>query len=276
MFLGLALFVILGIALSIIVIKALKALFRLLTGNGKQPDEGNTKAVAADKVVQTGKKKEQKEAESESETAEKSEGAEMEPVSEELKSRYAFSQLDGITESEWTGEAKVDLDPAAVESRCVQQSSITHLEFANRDLAGDDFYGFNILVEVDKKMTLTYNGQAVASITKIDVSATAVINGEEVKGTVPGYRVNTFPPVLKPGMVPSDLEKMIGAAERVRACGGNPEWVAEAMMGEFCLPENISRLKSSVDGKIQQKESSPRKQEVQKKESGHKRILAKG
>ena len=261
MFLGLAVTILLAILAIILVVKAVKAIFRALTGGKKEAQDNEPKA---DKKS----KKEPKESESESETLEKTEGAELEPVSEDLKSRYALSQFEGITETEWTEAASVELNPDVVESRCVQQSSITHLEFNNRELAGDEFYGFNIHVEMDKKMTLTYNGQAVASITRIDVTATAIINGEEVTGTEPGYRINTFPPKLTPGMVPSDVEKMLSAADHILACNGDPEKAAEAMMAEFCAPGNVARLKNSIDGKIQQREAQTKKSLEQKQSTG--------
>ena len=258
MFVGLALVIILGITLAVLAVKILKGLFRLFTGERRTPQERAPEKEQKAEEPQTERQKKEVRREAEPEEKAETRTEEVEPVSEELKSRYAEHLATGITENEWVNEAAVDLSPSSLESLCVEQSRITHLEFSNRKLAGEEFYGFNLIIETDRKMTLTYNGQAVASITKIEVAATAVINGEEVSGTAPGYRINTFPPNLKPGMVPSDLQRMIDAAERIQACSGNPERAQDVMLSEFCSPDNISKLKNSIDRKIQQNESGLR------------------
>ena len=153
---------------------------------------------------------------------------------------------------------------------------MTYLEFNNRSLAGEDFFGFNLLVEEDIRMVLTYNGQAVASITRVETSTSFQINGRTVEGTKLSYRINTFPPALKPGMVPDDLARMLAASDRVRACGGDPVQVADEMLAEFTGSENVSKLKTAIDGKIQSKESTLRRQQEKKTERAPRRLTAKG
>ena len=104
-------------------------------------------------------------------------------------------------------------------------------------------------------MVLTYNGCAVATLTKEERETTAIINGESVKGSLPAYRTNTFPPELREGMVVSDLEKMLEASERIKNCYGNPEQVSAIMKEYFTRGDNISRLKRAIDRKIQSKVS---------------------
>ena len=138
-----------------------------------------------------------------------------------IRNRYSEATLQGITESFASEEAMMEIAPKTVADLCVSSSGITYLEFNNRELASEDYFGFNLIVEKDSRMVLTYNGHAVASITAVETKATAIINGQEVEGTAPGLRINTFPPHLSPGMVPGDLERMLTAADRIRACGGD-------------------------------------------------------
>ena len=262
MFLGLAVFIILGIALGIIALRAVKALLRLLSGARKDPQE---KEAAEDRSArkreseteskEKSEKESAEEAKSESEQLEKAPETEPDPAVEVIHNRYADAHLTGITEAFASQEQMMEIDPKTVADLCVGGSGITYLEFNNRELAGEDYYGFNLIVEKDTRMVLTYNGQAVASITAVETRATAIINGQEVEGTVPGLRINTFPPTLSPGMVSSDLEKMLSAAERIRSCGSDARLAADCMIEEFTDPGNISRLKASIDGKIQSKES---------------------
>ena len=108
-------------------------------------------------------------------------------------------------------------------------------------------------------MVLTYNGRALASLTAVELRSTAVVNGQEEEGTVPGFRINTFPPAFTEEMAPSDLIRMLDASGRIRACGSDPALVAECMISEFTAPDNIRKLKINVDSKIQAKESSRRR-----------------
>ena len=273
MFLGLAVFIILALVLSVIVIRAVKAMLRLLTGGRKDPQEKeaaenrNAKKRESETVSKEKSEKESaEEVKSESEQLKKVPEAEPDPAGEVIRNRYADAHLTGITEAFASQEQMMEIDPKTVADLCVGGSGITYLEFNNRELAGEDYYGFNLIVEKDTRMVLTYNGQAVASITAVETKTTAIINGQEVEGTMPGLRINTFPPTLSPGMVPSDLEKMLSAAERIRGCGGDARMAADCMIEEFTDPGNISRLKASIDGKIQSKESS--KKQAQQKSQG--------
>ena len=268
MFLGLAVFAILALVLSIIVIRAVKALFRLLTGGKKDDQKTEEKTqpekekAAKSETKDKSEKESVKEVNSESEQLEKSPELESDPAEDLIRNRYSEATLQGITESFASEEAMMEIDPKTVADLCVGSSGITYLEFNNRELASEDYFGFNLIVEKDSRMVLTYNGQAVASITAVETKATAIINGQEVEGTAPGLRINTFPPHLSPGMVPGDLERMLTAADRIRACAGDARMAADVMIDEFTEPGNISKLKGAIDGKIQSKESA-RKQTVQ-------------
>ena len=252
MFLGLAVFFILAFVAYVAILRAVKALFRLLTSQRKMQEPENARQE---------KKKESKvkeESRSESRTKSEQEKIEKEPDPEEeqIRLRHDAALSTGITESFSSDGSGFDLDPKAIADRCTEQSSLTYLEFNNREIAGDDYFGFNLIIEKDSRMVLTYNGQAVASLTKVEVRSTAVINGQEVEGTAPAWRINTFPPGLSPGMVPYDLGKMLSAADRVRECGRDPALAAERMLAAFSDPENVIRLKKAVDRKIQAKESA--------------------
>ena len=268
MFLGLAVFAILALVLSIIVIRAVKALFRLLTGGKKDDQKTEEKTqpekekAAKSETKDKSEKESVKEVKSESEQLEKSPEVESDPAEDLIRNRYSEATLQGITESFASEGTMMEIDPKTVADLCVGSSGITYLEFNNRELASEDYFGFNLIVEKDSRMVLTYNGQAVASITAVETKATAIINGQEVEGTAPGLRINTFPPHLSPGMVPGDLERMLTAADRIRACGGDARLAADVMVDEFTEPGNISKLKGAIDGKIQSKESA-RKQTVQ-------------
>ena len=254
MFLGLAVFLVLALVASILVFRLIRALFRILKGEKKEDQE--KEAASKEESKKEHKQESIAESKSESEELEQGPSEEEQAEAELMQARHEYARSRGITE-EFAPEGKlIEIDPKTAADLCVSGSGLTYLEFNNRELASEEFYGFNLIIEKDTRMVLTYNGQAVASITAVETKATATINGQEVEGTAPGMRINTFPPTLKPGMVPSDLEKMLGAAERIRACGNDPGMVADCMLSEFMDPENVRRLKNSVDQKIQSKESS--------------------
>lgn len=271
MFLGLAVFFILSILLLVILVRAIKWLFSTLTGGKRQVQEQSKQPP------KEGRKGEEKSVETISESAAEAESDSLEQdvPCEELKREYSSSLFRGITEAFWTEDSPLEIDEKTFADRCTQNSGLTYLEFNNRSLAGEDFFGFNLLIEEDVRMVLTYNGQAVASITRVETSTSFQINGRTVEGTRLSYRINTFPPALKPGMVPDDLAKMLAAADRVRACGGDPVQVADAMLTEFTGSENVSKLKTAIDGKIQSKESTLRRQQEKKTERAPRRMTVK-
>lgn len=277
MFLGLAVFFILSIVLLVILVRAIKWLFSTLTGGKRQAQEQSKQPPKEERKGEE-KSVAKKESETVSESAAEAESNSLEQdvPGEELKQKYTSSLSRGITEAFWTEDSPLEIDEKTLADKCTQNSGLTYLEFNNRSLAGEDFFGFNLLVEEDIRMVLTYNGQAVASITRVETATSFLINGRTVEGTRLSYRINTFPPALKPGMVPDDLAKMLGAADRVRACGGDPVLVADAMLVEFTESENVSKLKTAIDGKIQSKESTMRRQQEKKHERAPRRINAKG
>ena len=267
MFLGLTVFIILAIVALIVAIRTVKALFRLLTSHKEKGKEQE----AAQKI---GKKKDKEEekanAESEKVSQQKEDVEEVRENAEDglIRQRHEWALADGITETFSSTDTSLELDPKALADRCTSESCLTYLEYNNRELAGDDFYGFNLIIEKDSRMVLTYNGQAVASVTKVEVKSTAIINGQVVEGMAPAWRINTFPPSLRPGMVPSDLEKMLTAADRIKACGQDPSRVVDTMTAVFSHPDNVNRLKNAVDRKIQEKESGRKEAMRQKRAKG--------
>ena len=254
MFLGLAVFIVLAVAAYVAVLRAVKALFRLLAGQRKMSEPESTRREKKKETNAKEESRSESRAKSGQEEIEKGQG--LDPEEEQVRRRHDAALSTGITETFSSDGSGFDLDPKAIADRCTEQSSLTYLEFNNREIAGDDYFGFNLIIEKDSRMVLTYNGQAVASLTKVEVRSTAVINGQEVEGTAPAWRINTFPPSLSPGMVPSDLGKMLSAADRVRECGRDPALAAERMLAAFSDPENVIRLKKAVDRKIQAKESA--------------------
>lgn len=273
MFVGLILFAIIAITLTVLLIKAVKGIFRLLTGGKKQEQDRKEDARTSKQKAAANR-----ESETVAERARQEEGVsqEPEPLGEELEQRFAFSRSEGITESFWTEYSPLEIHEKNFADICTLGSQLTYLEFGNRSLAGEDFHGFNLLIEEDSRLVLTYSGQAVASITRVETTTSFQINGRTVEGTGPSYRINTFPPTLRPGLVPGDLVRMLEAVDRVKGAGGEPMMVANAMLSEFMDGENISKLKSSIDGKIQSNESSLRRNREQKPDKGPKRMTAKG
>ena len=265
MFLGLTVFIILAIVALIVAIRTVKALFRLLTSHKEKGKEQEV-APKNGKKEKKGKEEEKANAESEKLSQQEDAGEDVVESPEDglIRQRHEWAIADGITETFSSTDTSLELDPKAFADRCTGESGLTYLEYNNRELAGDDFYGFNLIIEKDSRMVLTYNGQAVASITKVEVKSTAIINGQVVEGTAPAWRINTFPPSLRPGMVPSDLEKMLTAADRIKACGQDPSRVVDTMTAVFSHPDNVNRLKNAVDRKIQEKESG-RKADVRQK-----------
>ena len=270
MFLGLVVFFILAIAAYIIAIRAVKALFRLLTGRRNHPEQPDSR-----KEKKAAKEDGPSRSESEAKTHREGNDREQETdpvVEEQIRNRHEGVLSAGITESFSDDESGFTLDPKAIADRCTESSSLTYLEFNNRGLAGKDYYGFNLIIEKDWRMVLTYNGQAVASITKTEVKSTVVINGQEVEGTVPAWRINTYPPSLNPGLTPSDLGKMLSAVDRIKECGRDPALAADRMLSAFSDPENITRLKMAVDRKIQLKVSSEGQTKERRPTNSPKRI----
>lgn len=246
MFLGLIVASALILTLFVLVLRAVRSLFRRIQGSGKASTESRKEE----------RKKDGDRNESKSEEVSRSENVKPEEsLPEETRRRYVESRYGGITEEFSPGTGDFRIDPEDIASRCTERSRLSRLEYTNRDLAGDDFRGFNLLVEDDSRMVLTYSGSAVASLSKTETEATAVINGANVTGTMTGYRINTFPPRLKEGMTVNDVETALKAIEEVKACLGIPEAVSRVMVSCFTHEANVSRLKAAVDGRIQEKES---------------------
>lgn len=249
MFLGAAVFAIVATVVAVLALRLIRA---LLSGRGSRESQQDTRKKPAE--AETRQKSPSKE-KAESKKEETGEKTAREEVPEETKRRFAASLFNGISEAFSLEETSFRIDEKAIADACISRSALSFIEYNNRELAGKDFFGFNLIVEDDERMVLTYNGCAVATLTKIERETTAVINGETVTGTVPAYRTNTFPPELKEGMVVSDLERMLEASERIKALAGDPEAVSLAMQEYFTQGDNVTKLKGAIDRKIQSKES---------------------
>ncbi|MBQ0025729.1 MAG: hypothetical protein KBT00_08480 [Bacteroidales bacterium] len=253
MYLALILFALIATIVVITAIKAVRAALRAV----RSPSERQS---AEDGRTKEGTKRDSKN---------KDKGIEKDPVqkkeekmesgipvlSETQLNRYAAARNEGISEAFWENDTDVKIGEDAISEKCLRDAHLSSLEMADRSLAGPEFFGFNLLVQENQKMTLTYHGQAIATLTRIEKSVTLEKDGEKVSQTKVIYRTNTFPPHLNPGMVPGDLEKMLLAVDRIAECNGNPELVAGAMMGEFCDVQNVTRLRQSIDPKIQEKQT---------------------
>ena len=245
MFLGLIVALVIGLAASALAARTAKRVIRLFSAKGRADRKEDAKKESG-KPEETPKEEE-------------------ETLPEEARNRYAAATSEGIGEDLWNEESAFRIDGKTIADSCVEGSSLTYLEYAHRELAEDGFHGFNLIIEEGSRMVLTYGGVAVATLTRNERTCKATINGEEVTGTMPAWRTNTFPPELRPGMVPSDLERMLEASRSIRECGGNPEEVSRAMVELFKGPENITLLKTAIDRKMQAKESlrkGPRSQKT--------------
>ncbi len=265
MFLGLILFLVLAVAAIVVVMKAVRSLLRRLLGKRDAKEEKKDTAERPEKPEKAPEKAvDQQESKVKEEV--------LSPEEEAIRERHAEAIDRGITEQVWTEVSSFEIDTRSLSDLFTAGGALSSLEFENRDLAGDDFHGFNIIMEEGSQLVLTCCGQAVASVSKVETAATAVINGVEVTGTGTAYRTNTFPPALSPGITPSDLSRMLSARERIKSCGGDPARVSEAMAREFLEGENVSRLKRSIDGKITARVSNPTHTRENKMQTGPKRL----
>lgn len=255
MFLALIVLVLAAMVAGTLVARAAKAVLSIFRGSNSK--EETAKKGEDKEPVKSEKVSAQ---ESQQETAET--GVQQDNgFSEEQTERLDHAQRLGISEVFWKEPSECRIDGKAIADTCVESSALTYLEVNNRELAGNDFMGFNLIVEQDSRVVLTYDGQAVATLTRVEKTVKKDKDGstEEVK-TV-HYRTNTFPPKLARGMVPDDVEKMLCAASSIRATDGDPELVLSEMISCFSSTENASKFKLNVDPKIQAKESKKRSQE---------------
>ena len=257
MFLAAAVFVVLALIATVIALRVFRALWRGLTGKKSGPEKKKDRET--EKSTESAKKAPREKQER------KEEKQPEEDVPEETRRRYAASLFNGISEAFSDVDTSFRIDGKALADECVSRTSLSFLEYNNRELAGEDFHGFNLIVEEDSRMALTYGGSAVATLTKVEREATAVINGETVIGTMPAYRTNTFPPELKPGMVVADVERMLEASEFIKGCAEGPAAVSGAMVGYFIESDNVVKLKGAVDRKIQAKESARKSRNTSRK-----------
>lgn len=256
MYLALIVFAIVALAAGTLVARVTKGIFSLF-----RKDDDKEKTQKEDKKQPGGEgKKDASKKESESREAAESLKVEADfPDDQSIPLDHA--QAAGITEVFWQNPTEFKIDGKQVADECVKRSSITYLEFNNRDLAGDDFMGFNLIIEQNSRMVLTYNAQAVATLTRVEKTVKSESDGKAVETKAVHYRTNVFPPRLAKGMVPRDIERMLSAASEIRAAEGDPELVTGRMTSLFCSAENIESFKRNVVPKVQAKESRPKVQE---------------
>ena len=255
MFLGLATFLVLSIVALALVFRLVRTVFRFFSGAGKKEGKQPSEKPAKEQKESPGRKEEKVLSENESEQAEKKPAPGQELGDGELGQLYTGALSAGITENFVDKPADVSIDGKAFADAIVKEGVLSYLEFNNRELAGKTFTGFNLIIEKDSRMVLTYAGQAVASITQIDREVEVTVNGEETTLTRQSFRINTFPPSLTRGMVPEDVRRMLDASGRVRLADKDPGLAVDAMLAVFSEPENIRALKRTIDPRIQAKES---------------------
>lgn len=264
MYLALILLIVVGIIAAAVIGKIVKAALSLIHRNPEKEADNNDTKKSEDSKQE--KKMDEKKTEVQSESEQESQQESAQTLSEEQTNRYAQARRAGITEKFWKEKSEVKIDGKVFADKCVENSNLTYLEVNNRQMAGEEFNGFNVFIEENQKMTLTYQGQALATLTRTEKTVTKKVDGKEVSETQVIFRTNTFPPKLTPGMVPDDLEKMFAARNEICQCDGNPAQVAERMRNIFSDYDNICKLKEDIDPKIQAKESkkADKKQEKQK------------
>lgn len=150
-----------------------------------------------------------------------------------------------------------------------KESGMTHLEANNRRLAGDRFKGFNLMVDDGSRMTLTYAGQAVASLTRFREEETKTVDGKEVKQEVSYYRTNTFPPRITDSLLPTDISTMLEAGARIRQVDDDPNLVWAVMKDIVTECGNVEKLRTELAPKIQAAESKHKAEELHPEEMGN-------
>ena len=269
MYLALIVLVLVGITAGALVARIARAVLTAFRNGNQKEDSGRNEKGQPEKPSD----KQLKESKDETQEEVKQESHTENMFSEEQTARLDSAQGSGISEDFWKEDTKAAIDSKKVADTCVQDSSLTYIEVNNKELAGSDFMGFNLIVEQDSRMALTYGGQTVATITRVEKVVKKEVDGKIEETKTVHFRTNTFPPKLTKGMIPEDVEKMLSAASAIRSAEGNPELVMEKMTSLFCSPENVERFKRNVAPKIQAKESRSRTQK--RVENEHKQGLTK-
>lgn len=232
-------------------------IFKSLRGRDREQQQKQaTASEQNDKKDKTDEKKEKKEV---SEDQQKNAQEDIQSEAEQLYSLQEMrvdNEIDkGIHEDFWMEQTEFSIDGKLCADLCVAQTSLSYIEFNNRSMANDSFFGFNLFIEDNHKMTLTYNGQAIATLTRVEKESIITKDGVQEKVKTSFYRTNTFPPHLSSLMIASDVDQMIAAREAINACAGDPAKVADVMMERFMKPENVNKLRRNIVMKIQAKES---------------------
>ena len=243
MYTAAALVILLALTVGIAVLRAAKKAIRLILRHGRK---------SRDKKDPPEGKKSLEESHEES-LSEKNSQPLPEPLPEDTRHILDVSAAPGITEC-FSTEEGFKIDCKQIADLCTRRGPLTCLEYNNRFLGEDAFKGFNLVVEDGHKAVLTYGGLAIASLTRAEREAEAVINGETVKGAMPAWRINTFPPRRLDWMGLTDIERMVDAVDRMRACRSATE-ALETMVSVFTEGTNLRNLKDAVGPAVQSRES---------------------
>ncbi len=255
----LALLVFIAIA-SIVVYSLLKLVRGIFSGKSRASDnDGSDEKQRRDKKPpKKSKKEEENELKEEVPQAQVEQPKTLEErMEEEDRTHYLRTLNDGITESFWMEAASLPLESKELADLITRASSLTYLEFNNRHLADNKFEGFNIQLAEGQKITLTYQGQAIATLTKVETTS------KKSDKPLVMYRTNTFPPTVSLTMNPLDVSAMLQARDSICRCEGNPDAAFSVMMSKFTDAENLTKLKRNIDSKIQAKESKQKQSQTQ-------------
>lgn len=137
------------------------------------------------------------------------------------------------------------------------ESGLSEIEMDNRQLADEQFFGFNLVIRSNCAY-LTYNNQVVVSIKESKI----VREGSSCESTdnIVRYTTTTFPPSLSPGMVAADVQQILDATAQIKRLKGDPRGVTEAMAEIFSSRENVRKLRRNIVPQIQAKQTRGKSQ----------------
>ncbi len=162
-------------------------------------------------------------------------------LSRDVKNQYSIATDKGIVEHICPGNNKILMDSKGLSGAITSQSDLTHLEFENRLQADKNFCGFNLILTEGEKLTLTFHGQALTSLTKIPDSS--------------DMRINIFPPFLEPTMTTKDVDQMFDFLQNANSKGNDALGIYGLMTEAFVKEDNTKKLKQNITPKIQANES---------------------
>lgn len=259
MYATLILLAIIGMILSFAVVKAIAAARNLLAGGPELAQQSQTKQSEQNKNPSTNEKKTSEESKTE-EKAQKED-----PVLKEESKRLEEHLDRGIEEYPYKWDSTFRLDEEQISGEIISESHLSRIEFENRGLADEKFYGYNIAIEDGKKISLTFAGNILATLTYSERENVYLDDSGEVKvDMIHEYITRTFPPKLSEGMLASDIAAMVETCQTIAIADGNPRLVVTFMKDRFCSQENVVKLKRNVSPKIREKETTSQRQAMER------------